>query len=49
MCSGSLGFAVVILIGLFVRDELSYNSFLPGYQDVYWVTADDCRARASGR
>lgn len=33
----ALGFAVVILIWLFVRDELSYNSFLPGYQDVYWV------------
>jgi putative ABC transport system permease protein len=31
----ALGFAVVILIGLFVRDELSYNSFLPGYRDVY--------------
>jgi putative ABC transport system permease protein len=33
----ALGFAVVILIWLFVRDELSYNSFLPGYQDVYWM------------
>lgn len=33
----ALGFAVVILIWLFVRDELSYNSFLPSYQDVYWV------------
>ena len=33
----ALGFAVVILIWLFVRDELSYNSFLPGYQDVYWI------------
>jgi len=33
----ALGFAVVIAIWLFVRDELSYNSFLPGYQDVYWV------------
>src|SRR5947209_7386704 len=31
----ALGFAVVILIWLFVRDELSYNSFLPGYRDVY--------------
>jgi putative ABC transport system permease protein len=33
----ALGLAVVILIGLFVRDELSYNRFLPGYQDVYRV------------
>ncbi len=33
----ALGFAVVILIWLFVRDELSYNQFLPGYQDVYRV------------
>src|SRR5579859_1601785 len=30
-----LGFAAVILIGLFVRDELSYERFLPGYRDVY--------------
>jgi putative ABC transport system permease protein len=33
----ALGFAVLMLIWLFVHDELSYNSFLPGYQDVYWV------------
>lgn len=33
----ALGCAVVILVGLFVRDELSYNRFLPGYQDVYRV------------
>ena len=32
-----LGFAMVILIGLFVRDELSFNRFLPGYQDAYWA------------
>jgi putative ABC transport system permease protein len=30
-----LGFAAAILIGLFARDELSYDRFLPGYQDVY--------------
>jgi putative ABC transport system permease protein len=30
-----LGFAAAILIGLFVRDELSYDRFLPGYRDVY--------------
>jgi putative ABC transport system permease protein len=33
----ALGFAVVLLIWLFVRDELSYNQFLPGYQDIYRV------------
>ena len=33
----ALGFAVVILIGLFVYDELSYNSFLPGYREVYMM------------
>ena len=32
-----LGLAVVFLIWLFVRDELSYNHFLSGYQDVYRV------------
>jgi putative ABC transport system permease protein len=32
-----LGLAVVILIWLFVRDELSYNHFLSGYQDVHRV------------
>ena len=32
-----LGFAAAILIGLFVNDELSYNHFLPGYQDAYRV------------
>jgi putative ABC transport system permease protein len=31
----ALGFAAAILIGLFVRDELSYDRFLPDYQDVY--------------
>lgn len=34
-----IGFAAAILIGLFVRDELSYDRFLPGYQDVYRVQA----------
>lgn len=30
----ALGLSVVILIWLFVRDELSYNNFLPHYQDI---------------
>ncbi|HET7880862.1 MAG TPA: ABC transporter permease [Acetobacteraceae bacterium] len=33
----ALGLAAVILIWLFVRDELSFNRFLSGYQDVYRV------------
>jgi putative ABC transport system permease protein len=33
----ALGFAAVILIGLFIRDELSYDRFLPGYRQVYRV------------
>jgi putative ABC transport system permease protein len=33
----ALGFALVSLIWLFVHDELTYNSFLPAYQDAYWV------------
>jgi putative ABC transport system permease protein len=33
----AMGFTVVILIWLFVRNELSYNSFLPGYRDAYRV------------
>ena len=30
-----MGFAIVVLIWLFVRDELSYNRFLDNYQDAY--------------
>jgi putative ABC transport system permease protein len=30
-----LGFAAAILIWLFVRDELSFDRFLPGYENVY--------------
>jgi putative ABC transport system permease protein len=36
-----LGFAAAILIGLFVRDELSYDRFVPGYQDLYRVQLTD--------
>src|SRR6201986_2954040 len=31
----TLGLATAILIGLFVRDEFSYDRFIPGYKDVY--------------
>ena len=31
----ALGFTAAILIGLFVRDELSYDRWIPGYAQVY--------------
>ena len=34
----TLGLATAILIGLFVRDEFSYDRFIPGYRDVYTIT-----------
>jgi putative ABC transport system permease protein len=34
----SLGFAAAILITLYVRGELSYDRFFPGYHDVYLLT-----------
>jgi putative ABC transport system permease protein len=34
----SLGFAAALLIALYVRDELSYDRFFPGYHDVYLLT-----------
>src|ERR1700733_7238245 len=34
----SLGFAAALLIALYVRYELSYDRFLPDYQDVYLLT-----------
>ena len=34
----AVGFAAAILIGLFVRDEFSYDSFIPGYRHVYRVS-----------
>jgi putative ABC transport system permease protein len=33
----ALGFAAAILIALFVRDEFSYDRFIPGYRDVYRI------------
>ncbi|MGA2190701.1 MAG: ABC transporter permease [Steroidobacteraceae bacterium] len=34
----SLGFAAALLIALYVRDELSYDRFFPGYRNVYLLT-----------
>jgi putative ABC transport system permease protein len=35
----AVGFAAAILIGLFVRDEFSYDSFIPAHQHVYRVSS----------
>ena len=34
----AVGLAAAILIALFVRDEFSYDRWIPGYQDVYRVS-----------
>ena len=33
----ALGFTAALLIALYVRDELSYEKFIPGYRDTYLV------------
>src|SRR5262249_23116744 len=35
------GFAVAILIALFVRDEFSYNRWIPGNENIYVVGISD--------
>jgi len=47
-----VGLAAAILIGLFVRDEFSYDSFIPGHQRVFRVATNRIlpgRARCSFR
>ena len=34
----AIGFAAALLIALFVRDEYSYDRFVPGYQNVYRIS-----------
>src|SRR4051812_26258546 len=34
----AVGFAVALLIGLFVRDEFSYDKWIPGYERIYLLT-----------
>ena len=34
----SVGFAAALIIALYVRTELSYDRFFPGYRDVYLLT-----------
>jgi putative ABC transport system permease protein len=36
----SVSFAAAILIGLYLRDEFTFERFIPGYQQVYRVEAD---------
>ncbi|HEX4098667.1 MAG TPA: ABC transporter permease, partial [Caulobacteraceae bacterium] len=36
----AVSFAAAIIIGLYVRDEYSFERFIPGYQDVYRVQLD---------
>ena len=40
ICGLAVGFAAAIVIGLYVRDEYSYDRFIPGYRDVYRVQLD---------
>ncbi len=44
----AIGFAAAMLIGLYVRDELTYNRFIPGYERTYRVTQSIQLARARG-
>ena len=39
ICGLALGFAAVILIGLYVRDEYSYDRFFPEHERIYRVQA----------
>src|SRR6185312_9990727 len=34
----AVAFAAAILIGQYVRGELTYDHWIPGYQRVYWIT-----------
>ena len=36
----AVSFAAAIVIGLYVRDEYSFERFVPGYQDVYRIQLD---------
>ena len=36
----AISFAAAILIGLYIRDEYSFDRFIPGYQQVYRLEFD---------
>jgi putative ABC transport system permease protein len=40
----AVGIAAFILLGLYVRFETSFEHWLPGYQDIYLVKAEDQNA-----
>lgn len=42
----SIAFAVALLISLYVRDELSYDRWLPGYRSIYRISAGPLDAAA---
>src|SRR5688572_210257 len=39
----AVGFAAAILIGLYIADELSYDRWLPGYEQLYLQTTSQGR------
>jgi len=45
----ALGLATAILIGLYIRDEVTFERFLPGFEQVYRVqsVSDDAEGRTS--
>jgi putative ABC transport system permease protein len=45
----ALGLATAILIGLYIRDEVTFERFLPGFEQVYRVqsVSDDAEGRSS--
>ena len=46
----SVGFATALLIALFVRHEVTFDSFIPGYEHIYKLSMGAaCRARPSCR
>src|SRR5690349_3125668 len=45
----AVGFAAAILIALFIRDELTYDRFIPGYERLYRVSAGNYMPGSEGR
>jgi hypothetical protein len=43
----SLGFCVALLISLYIKDELSYDRWIPDYQDIYRVSATVAKGERS--
>ena len=45
----AVAFAAAILIGLYVRDELSYDRWVPGHQQIFLVRQRDALASSPNR